>query len=167
MKVLYMSGYSADVLSSRGIMHSGGAFIAKPFAPDALAFKVRELLELPPPAAAILVVDDEPAVRGFFQHVLAGAGYDVAVASDGSDALQKVRGRRFDLLLTDLVMPEREGLELILLLRKEHPELRVVAVSGAFGGTFLDAAKAMGATTVLAKPVSATQLLTAVQGALA
>ena len=162
-----MSGYSPEVLARRGLMEPDGAFIAKPFAPDALASTVRTLLEVQPPPATILIADDEAGVRGFFQHVLAGAGYDVAVAGNGGEALKKLRDRRFDLLLTDLVMPEREGLELILVLHKEQPELKVVAVSGAFGGAFLAAAKAMGAASVLAKPVSAEQLLAAVQGALA
>ena len=167
MKVLYMSGYAADVIARRGLMESDGAYVAKPFAPDALAAKVREVLSLPPQAAAILVVDDEESVRGLFQQVLAGAGYDVVAARDGAEALEKFQERRFDLVLTDLVMPEREGLELIMMLRKERPELKIVAVSGAFGGAFLEAAKALGATSSLLKPVSPDRLLAAVQGALA
>ena len=167
MKVLYMSGYAADGIARRGLVESGAPYIAKPFVPDALALKVREVLSPPRPAAAILVVDDEEGVRGLFQRVLTGAGYEVVVAGDGAEALIKIRERRFDLLLTDLVMPEREGLELIMTLRKERPELKVVAVSGAFGGTCLEAAKAMGARAALLKPVSPDQLLAAVQGALA
>ncbi len=104
-------------------------------------------------------MDDEESVRRYFQQVLANAGYDVRVARDGSIALQAIRERSFDLLLTDLVMPEREGLELIMILRKERPDLLVIAISGAFGGAFLEAAKALGANAVLLKPVSPDQLL--------
>ena len=166
MKVLYMSGYAADAIAGKGLLESGAPYIAKPFTPDVLAAKVREVLTPARPAAAILVVDDEESVRGFFEQVLVGAGYDVVAASDGAEALETVRKRRFDLLLTDLVMPEREGLELIMMLRKERPELKVVAVSGAFGGTFLEVARAMGARAALLKPVSPGQLLAAVQEAL-
>jgi PAS domain S-box-containing protein len=167
MKVLYMSGYAADVMVQRELLESGAPCLTKPFAPDVLAAKVREVLGPPRLAATILVVDDEGSVRGLFEQVLTGAGYEVVVARNGAEALKKVHERRFDLLLTDLVMPEKEGLELIRILRKERPDLKIVAVSGAFGGTFLKAAQLLGAHATLLKPVSPDQLLGAVQGALA
>jgi PAS domain S-box-containing protein len=167
MKVLYMSGYAPDVLTGRGMMEPGGSYIAKPFAREALAAKVRELLGSSRPAPAILVVDDDESVRGLFQHILVAAGFEVVVAADGAEALQKLRTREFDLLLTDLVMPEREGLELIMTLRKERPQLKVIAVSGAFGGAFLEAAKEMGAAQTLLKPVVPERLVEAVQRTLA
>jgi CheY-like chemotaxis protein len=166
LKVLYMSGYAADVIVRRELLSSDAPYLAKPFAPDVLAAKVREVLGQPRLEATILVVDDEESVRGFFQQVLAGAGFEVVVARDGAEALKKARERRFDLLLTDLVMPEQEGLEIIRILRKERPDLKVVAVSGAFGGTFLKTAQLLGANATLLKPVSPDQLLAAVQGAL-
>ena len=166
IKVLYMSGYAADVIVRRELLDSGAHYLAKPFAPDALAAKVREVLGPPRLEATILVVDDEASVRGFFEQVLTGAGFEVVVARDGAEALKKARERRFDLLLTDLVMPEQEGLEIIRILRKERPDLKVVAVSGAFGGAFLKAAHLLGAHATLLKPVSPDQLLAAVQGAL-
>ena len=163
MKVLYMSGYAADVMVRRDLLESGAHYLAKPFGLDVLAVKVREVLGPPRLAAAILVVDDEESVRGLFEQVLAGAGYQVVVARDGAEALRKVRERRFDLLLTDLVMPEREGLEIIEILRQERPDLKIVAVSGAFGGTFLQAAQLLGAHAILLKPVSPDRLLAAVR----
>ena len=166
-KVLYMSGYATDVIFRRALLDSAATCLAKPFTPDALAAKVREVLGPPKPCASILVVDDEPGVRGFFQQVLEGAGYQVAVARDGAEALYIVRERSFDLLLTDLVMPEHEGLEIIAILRKERPGLKVVAVSGAFGGAFLKAAELLGAQATLLKPVPPDRLLAAVQQALA
>ncbi len=163
MKVLYVSGYAADTLTRRGLGEPDWEFIGKPFAPDQLTGKVREILGPSRPSAAILVVDDDASVRGLFEHVLSEAGYEVVVACDGCEALVKVRERGFNLLLTDLVMPEREGLELIMILRKERPDLKVMAVSGAFGGAFLEAAEALGASAVLLKPVSPGQLLDAVR----
>ena len=167
MKVLYMSGYAADVIARRDLLESGAPYLAKPFAPDVLAAKVREALGPPRLSATVLVVDDEASVRGLFERVLTAAGFDVVLARDGAEALKKARGQRFDLLLTDLVMPEREGLEIIRILRKERPDLKVVAVSGAFGGAFLKAAQLLGADATLLKPVSPERLLAAVQGALA
>jgi two-component system cell cycle sensor histidine kinase/response regulator CckA len=166
MKVLYMSGYAPDVLARRGLTESGGSYIAKPFAREALEAKVRELLESLRSAASILVVDDEEGVRGYFQHVLTGAGYETVVARDGAEALKCIQDRKFDLLLTDLVMPEQEGLELIMILRKQRPDLKLVAVSGAYGGTFLEAAKAMGVSAALLKPVLADQLIATVRSVL-
>lgn len=166
IKVLYMSGYTADIIARRELLESEASFLAKPFAPHALAMKVREVLGPAKPAATILVVDDEESVRGFFQRVLTGAGYEVFVAGDGAQALKKIHERRFDLLVTDLVMPEQEGLDIIGILHKEWPQLKIVAVSGAFGGTFLKAAQLLGAKAALLKPVSPEQLLAAVQAAL-
>jgi hypothetical protein len=163
IKVLFMSGYSADSLAHRGLMKPDWAFIPKPFPPDALAVRIRELLGHPRSPGSVLVADDDESVRGFFQQVLTTAGYDVAVAPDGSVALLKLSERPYDLLLTDLVMPEKEGLEVIMTLRNERPNLKVIAVSGAFGGTFLEAAKALGAHAVLLKPVSPDSLLETVQ----
>jgi len=167
MKVLYMSGYAADVIAHRALIDSGATCLAKPFTPDELAAKVREVLGPFQRPASILVVDDEPAVRGFFQRVLEGAGYQVSAARDGAEALQLAREGRFDLLLTDLVMPEQEGLEIIGILRRERPGLKVVAVSGAFGGAFLKAAQLLGADATLLKPVPPDRLLAAIQRALA
>ena len=113
MKVLYMSGYAAGVITRRERLESDAAYLAKPFAPDVLAIKVREVLGPPPPAATILVVDDEDSVRDFFQQVLVRAGYEVVSARNGVEALHRFRERRFDLVLTDLVMPEKEGIEII------------------------------------------------------
>jgi PAS domain S-box-containing protein len=167
MKVLYMSGYAADVIARRERLESDAAYLAKPFAPDVLAMKVREVLGAPPLAATILVVDDEESVRDFFAQVLVRTGYEVVAARNGAEALDKFRERRFDLVLTDLVMPEKEGIEMIGILRKERPDLKVVAVSGAFGGAFLQVAQLLGANATLLKPVSPDQLLAAVRGVLA
>ena len=166
MKVLYMSGYTADVIGRRERVESDAPYLAKPFAPEALAAKVREVLGLPRLTASILVADDEASVRDFFRQVLAGAGHEVVVARDGAEALKKFRERRFDLVLTDLVMPEKEGIEIIGILRKERPDVKVVAISGAFGGAFLQVAQLLGANATLLKPVSADRLLAAVQRAL-
>ncbi len=162
MKVLYMSGYSAEVIARRGLLEPGVQYIGKPFSPDALAVKVCDVLGPAQSAAKILVVDDEDAVRHYFQDVLAQAGYEVSVADNGDQALKMVRSQRYQVVLTDLVMPEREGLETIKAMRTEQPHLRIIAVSGAFGGAFLKVASLLGGDVTLAKPVSPDALLAAV-----
>jgi DNA-binding response OmpR family regulator len=113
-------------------------------------------------AIRILVADDEAAVRGFLRFVLEGAGYHVIEAADGKQALRQARAGRVDLVITDLVMPELEGIETIQALRREVPGVGIIAVSGAFEGQFLPVAEMMGADAVLTKPVSPESLLATV-----
>ncbi len=159
MKLLYMSGYAEDVIARRGLVNSQAPLLAKPFTPTEVTAKVREVLGASPPAVRILVVDDEESMRQFFRQVLSTAGYEVGLARNGEEALAQVEESRFDLVLMDLVMPEREGIETIELLRKGHPDLKIVAISGAFGGRFLKVAEALGAHATLLKPVSPELLL--------
>ena len=82
------------------------------------------------PACSILVVDDEPLLRGFVQQMLERAGHRVASAEDGRKASEQMQQQPFDLVVTDLLMPERDGIELIDELRRQYPSVRIVAMSG-------------------------------------
>ena len=166
MKVLYMSGYAADMISRQGLDSETG-YIEKPFRPEALARKVRTVLGVVPSAPKVLVVDDELSIRGLFARVLQGGGYEVAVACDGLEARKALESGSFDLMITDLVMPESEGIETIQAIRKSHADVKIIAVSGAFGGGYLAVAAMLGADATLTKPVSPEQLLEAVRQALA
>jgi DNA-binding response OmpR family regulator len=110
-------------------------------------------------AARILVADDEPAVRGFLRKLLESAGYEVIEASDGKQVLLRVRTEHVGLVITDLVMPEKEGIETIQALRREFPGVGIIAMSGAFEGGCLGAARMLGAHAVLNKPVNIDLLL--------
>lgn len=110
-------------------------------------------------AARVLVVDDETGVRKFFRLALEQAGYEVTEAENGKQALEQALAGRVDLLITDLVMPEKEGIETIRALRRQAPGIGIIAVSGAFGGMFLSTARMLGADVVLSKPVDAELLL--------
>jgi CheY-like chemotaxis protein len=90
---------------------------------------------------------------------LEDAGYEVIEAADGKQALKDARDGRVDLVITDLAMPEQEGIETIRALRKDVPGIGIIAMSGAFGGQFLEVAHRLGAQAVLTKPVSADLLL--------
>jgi len=152
IKVLVMSGYAGNVAVPEGL-----PFIEKPFSPEDVAAKVREVLGPPLTAARILVADDEAGVRSFLREVLEQDRYEVLEAVDGKEA-HSLAGQ-VDLVITDLVMPEQEGIETIRALRREVPGVGIIATSGAFGGLFLKAAKTLGADAVLAKPVTPELLL--------
>jgi hypothetical protein len=159
IKVLFMSGYSDDAIVHHGVLDECGDFIQKPFSPDALAGKLRAVLGQPKPLARILVADDDAAVRGFLRKVLEQDGYQVAEAADGKQAIERALTGRVDLVITDIVMPEQEGIETIRALRQDLPDVAIIAISGAFDGQFLNIAKLMGAAAALTKPVTAELLL--------
>jgi len=118
----------------------------------------------------ILVVDDNEPFRRMLGRMLEGAGYSVLTAGDGVAALALYRQQSVDLVLTDLIMPEKEGLETILELRRLAPDLKIIAMSG--GGRvdaddYFPLAKAFGAARTLAKPFLAAELLATVAEVLA
>jgi two-component system chemotaxis response regulator CheY len=103
--------------------------------------------------------------------VLQGAGYQVVTATCAMDALNLVATQPFDLLITDIYMPDMDGIELILKLRNKHPQLTVIAMSGGgdkynFKNGSLNIARKLGAVQVLFKPISSEQLLGSVSLAL-
>ncbi|MCW5729460.1 MAG: response regulator [Alphaproteobacteria bacterium] len=118
----------------------------------------------------ILVVDDDDLVRMTMEAALAQAGHEVTPASDGNDALRLFQAGRYDLVITDIIMPGREGIETILELRRLSASVPIIAISGG-GRThnldFLSAAKALGANHALAKPFTPDALLAMVATATA
>jgi CheY-like chemotaxis protein len=117
--------------------------------------------------ARILVVDDRADERNLVQEMLVSTGHEVVCASNGREALQQQRANSADLIITDLFMPELDGVETILALRHEFPSVKIVAMSGNVAGdTMLSVARRLGAVEVLEKPFTLEQLLTAVAKAL-
>ncbi len=115
--------------------------------------------------ACVLVIDDEALVRETFGTILRRAEYDVVTATNGEEGLAAVQQRRIDLVITDIIMPEKEGIETILELRRQRPELPIIAISGGGRATTMDVlaiSRKLGANRVLAKPVTPEQLLAAV-----
>ena len=166
VKVLFMSGYTDDAIENRGVLRKGAGFLQKPFSPEQLAGKVRETLAAPGGVARILVADDEPEVRSFLRLVLEGGGYEVIEAVDGKQAVREARAGQVDVVITDLAMPEQEGIETIQALRRENARIGIIAISGAFGEEILEVARRVGAEAVLRKPVSPEVLLAKVAEAL-
>ena len=123
-----------------------------------------------PKPRAILVVDDEPTSREMISLMLEKRGYQVATANDGRAGEQCLAQKAFDLVITDLLMPERDGLELIGALRRHHPGIHIIAITGGGhlpGSKYLQLARGLGAHTLLEKPFSEAALLGAVEQALA
>ena len=115
----------------------------------------------------ILVIDDDQTICQLFKVILVNAGYDVTTAKDGKHGTRLFRQNEYDLVITDIVMPEKEGLETIREIRqiagKGYP---IIAISG--GGQldadhYLKTAKLMGADRTLGKPIDNTELLEVVQ----
>ncbi len=119
---------------------------------------------------AVLVLEDNEAYRTLISEVLTQAGFDVSSAPDGRRVSTILRERRIDLIITDVSMPERDGLETLTELRYSHPHLPVIAISGDVPlnrDLFLNLAAKLGAARVLAKPFKMDQLLTIAREALA
>jgi CheY-like chemotaxis protein len=120
--------------------------------------------------ARILVIDDEELVRDMLRQTLERAGYDVLDAPEGEVGLRLFHAHRPDLIITDILMPGREGIETIRELRKHNPRAKILAISG--GGRvskqdFLPIAQSFGAVKTLAKPFERHELLDAVETVLA
>ena len=115
--------------------------------------------------ARILVIDDEPQVRNMLREILEDEGYEVVDAADGKEGLKVYRNEPTDLVITDLIMPEMEGLGIIRELQRDFPEVKIIAVSG--GGRvvqkdYLQVAQKIGALHTFSKPIEINKLLTAV-----
>ena len=105
--------------------------------------------------ASILLVDDNNELRAVIERALRAVGHDVYTAMNGKAALAILPKVKYDLVLTDIVMPEMEGLELIRSIRKIDPTAKIIAMSGGGSGTaenYLVLAKNFGAAAALEKP---------------
>ena len=157
MEIVFMSGYNERAIPEESIV--GTAFLAKPFSAKALAVKVREVLDQARAAATILVADDEPRVRAVLRKILTAVGYRVLEAANGKEAVEQIEACKVDLLITDLAMPEQEGIETIRILHRARPNLKIIAMSGQFAGPLLEAAEKFGARASIAKPIDRETLL--------
>ncbi|MDY0226711.1 MAG: response regulator [Desulfomicrobium apsheronum] len=118
----------------------------------------------------ILVIDDDKLMCLALAKILISAGYNVVQAGDGEEGLKLYRSQDFDLVITDLIMPDKEGIQIIRELRKENSRIRIIAMSaGGRGGAtdYLKWARLMGAKQCLSKPIKREDLLDAVQAVLA
>lgn len=119
--------------------------------------------------AKILVLDDETSILLMLKKMLERAGHEVEIALNGSDGMELFKKNKPDLLITDIIMPNKDGLEVVLELRKKYPELKIIAISG--GGRihpegYLPSAKHFGANLIFQKPLVQKEFLEAVSSLL-
>jgi CheY-like chemotaxis protein len=110
----------------------------------------------------VLVIEDDPASRRMIGRILGEAGHVVVEAHDGLEGLQKFQSETPDLVITDIIMPEREGIQTIADIRGRGSKTAIVAISGGGSGSgalYLSMAEELGADAVLAKPFRASELL--------
>jgi DNA-binding NtrC family response regulator len=114
--------------------------------------------------ATILIIDDEEVVRILLRSALEAAGYEVTEAANGREGLELYRQRPANLVITDILMPEMSGLDMLLELTREFLDAKVIAISGAGAEkNVLDVAKLLGARQTFQKPFSMAHLLGAVR----
>ena len=117
--------------------------------------------------ATILIIDDSASMIAFMEQTLGHAGHTVTAAKNGKEGLAQMRGNAFDLVITDLYMPELDGIETIIQARKAGPLPRLIAISSKDSIiNLLPAAKMLGALKTLRKPFTAEQLLETVDAVL-
>ncbi len=119
--------------------------------------------------ASILLVDDDAQVRNMLKITLERAGYEVTEATDGNQAVAAYDPAAVDLVITDIVMPEKEGIETIMELKTKNPAVKIIAISG--GGRinpedYLKWARRFGVAATFTKPVDREQLLNTLAGLL-
>ena len=118
---------------------------------------------------SILIIDDEPQIRSMIRLILERAGYSVTDAADGVEGMRRFRENPVDLIITDLIMPNKDGIGMIIELKKEFPDVKIIAMSG--GGLnrpegYLRGAQKLGAACTLSKPINRQELLRVVKDTL-
>ncbi len=150
VKVLYVSGYSSDMVARRGVLEEGLVLVEKPFSPEQLAQKVREVLGRPHDRI-LAVVDGE--MRTLLRNLLADGGYQVVDAADPKQV------NAVDLIVTEVPTGEQDAIETVRELRETMPGVPVVAILDASRGRFLEMERLLAADAVIAKPISSEFLL--------
>jgi len=118
----------------------------------------------------ILVIEDDLAVRELMLQTLTKAGYQVFAAEDGVEGVNLFREKNPDLVITDIVMPQKEGLQTIIELRQQAPDVKVIAMSGGGrndNGDYLKLARKFGARKTVTKPFLRDEMLAVVREVLA
>lgn len=116
--------------------------------------------------ARILIIDDDLQILTMLKLMLEHEGYEVTTAGDGKSGVKSYRKNPADLVITDIIMPDQEGLETISELRQDFPDLRIIAMSGGGridSGQYLNIAKEFGANCIFTKPIEREKLVNAVK----
>ncbi|ALG73680.1 regulator [Azospirillum thiophilum] len=116
--------------------------------------------------ASVLIIDDDDVARAVLLRTLAMAGHEAVGARDGVEGMERFRAHSADLVITDIFMPNQEGLATIMQLRRSAPALKIIAISGGGARASLDVlpvAEALGAHRTLRKPFTPAEVMEAVR----
>jgi DNA-binding NtrC family response regulator len=113
----------------------------------------------------VLVIDDEPSVADALKVILSDSGYQVVVAMSGREALENLGKRRFDLVITDVRLPDISGLDVLRHLRRSHPGVLAIIITAHHTPELAAESLSLGAVAVLPKPFSPSDLLTVIETA--
>ena len=114
----------------------------------------------------ILIIDDDEVIRTLLKRALEGEGFEVSLAPDGRQGLKLFRQKGADLVITDMIMPGKGGMETIMELREEWPEAKIIAISGGDSlgpQPYLEVVEGFGAVRIFSKPFDVQELLKAVK----
>jgi len=114
----------------------------------------------------VLVIDDNEDVRTLIQLALEAEGFNVSVAANGHDGMSLLRGQIADVVVTDILMPEKDGIETIAELRKDFPDVKIIAISGALSANGFDYLRVpiqLGVARILRKPFDIQELVGAIR----
>ncbi len=114
----------------------------------------------------VLIIEDDEVIRNMIRELLLKAGYRVSVAENGVEGVNLFKQGTFELIITDIIMPEKEGIETIMEIKRHSPDVKIIAVSG--GGRlqandYLDMAEKLGANRVFSKPFQINDFIKAVK----
>lgn len=115
------------------------------------------------PQVSVLVAEDDKLIRTIFAEIVAGEGFDVVEADNGQQALDLVTSRKIDMIISDMRMPLMNGFDLLVAVKKTHPEIPVTVITG-FNSEYLEAdAMAAGADAYITKPFKVTDVAETLQ----
>jgi PAS domain S-box-containing protein len=162
LKVLYMSGYSYDIVARQGILEDGLALVEKPFSPEQLAQKVREVLG-PSKLLSRVLVSADGEVRSQLGLLLSREGYEVVGAAGSRLPGEEKQAHHVDLIITELPTAEQQAIETVRTLRKQMPGAAIIAILEASGARFLEMERLIAADGAMTKPVGTEFLLRTVR----
>ncbi len=119
--------------------------------------------------ARILIIEDAADFRVAYREMLEGEGYEVIEAANGVEGLEKLKNEAVDLIITDIMMPEKGGIETIIDIRKDHPEVKIIAITGAVSAdseVLLRLAQQYRVSRVFSKPIQFKELFETIDGLL-
>jgi len=159
LPILACSGFSEKVTPKDVRAYGFQGYISKPINRGLMAKTIRKVFDK---RAQILVIDDDSQIRLTLRSILTDVGYDVIEAANGRKGIDLVKTDWVDLVITDIFMPEKEGIETIIELHRDFPHIKIIAISGG-GSEYLQPALQLGAMRTFIKPIEKEALLKAVK----